>query len=119
MQQRFSLLFSVPREVLFECGLQMGLPSFLGVYLRLMFVQTQLPTGEKLSRLRNKMAEFFQAFKTSNNEGWESWLGTETDGLHSLGGTRNVLMSCNFISHQQAIESLKKSQEKSNGLQKS
>ena len=104
-------LSSVPREVLFECGTKMGLLNFLGVYLRLMFVQTQLRTSDRLSRLKGKMSEFFDAFKASNIEGWEKWLATEPPGLPSLGGTRNVLMSCNFISHQQAIDSLKRFKE--------
>jgi hypothetical protein len=95
----------------------MGLLDFLGAYLRLMFVQTQLRTSERISRLKGKLSEFFDAFKASNLEGWEAWLGTQTPGLPSLGGTRNVLMSCNFISHQQAIESIKQSREPSNGEQ--
>ena len=93
----------------------MGLLDFLGVYLRLMFVQTQLRTSDRLSRLKGKLSEFFDAFGASNMEGWENWLATETPGLPSLGGTRNVLMSCNFISHQQAIDSLKRSKEQGNG----
>ena len=102
-------IWTVPREVLFACGLKMGLLDFLGVYLRLMFVQSQLRTSDKLCRLKGKLSEFFDAFQASNVEGWENWLGMETAGLPSLGGTRNVLMSCNFISHQQAIDSLHKS----------
>jgi hypothetical protein len=102
---------SVPREVLFGCGLKMRLLDFLGVYLRLLFVQTQLRTSDKLSRLKGKLAEFFEAFQASNTDGWDRWLATETSGLTSLGGTRNVLMSCTFITHQQAIDNVKKARE--------
>jgi hypothetical protein len=97
----------VPNEVLFSCGLKMGLLDLLGVYLRLMFVQSQLRTSEKVPRLKNKLAEFFEGLKVSNRKGWESWLGSSVSGLPSLGATRNVLMSCDFISHQQAIDSVK------------
>lgn len=108
------LYVPVPREVLFGCGLKMGLLDFLGVYLRLMFVQTQL-RSDRLPRLKGKLSEFFDAFTASNVEGWEAWLGTKTSGLSSLGATRNVLMSCDFISHQQAIDSIKKAKDPSNG----
>jgi hypothetical protein len=111
----FVVALPVPNEVLFGCGLKMGLLEFLGVYLRLMFVQTQLRTSERLSRLKGKLSEFFDAFKASNLEGWEAWLAQETSGLSSLGGTRNILMSCDFITHQQAIDSIKKAKESSNG----
>lgn len=86
----------------------MGLFDFLGVYMRLMFVQSQLRTSDKLSRLKGKISEFFDAFQASNMDGWDKWLAAETAGLASLGRTRNILMSCNFITHQQAIESVKK-----------
>lgn len=102
---------SVPKEVLFGCGLNMGLDSFLGVYLRLMSVQTQLRTSDRLSRLKGKLSEFFTSFKTSNKTGWERWMGQEIPGLKSLGSTRNVLLSCDFISHQEAIQGVKASHE--------
>jgi hypothetical protein len=86
----------------------MGLPDFLAVYLRLMFVQTQLRTSDRVSRLKSKLTEFFDAFQAVNVEGWETWMSSKTKGLDSLGKNRNVLMSCNFISHQQAIDNVKK-----------
>ena len=89
----------------------MKLLDFLGVYLRLLFVQTQLRTSDKRSRLKGKLSEFFEAFQASNTDGWDRWLATETSGLTSLGGTRNVLMSCNFITHQEAIDNVKKARE--------
>jgi hypothetical protein len=94
----------------------MGLLDLLCVYLRLMFVQSQLRTSEKVPRLKNKLSEFFEGLKDSNRKGWESWLGSSVSGLPSLGATRNVLMSCDFISHQQAIDSVKRgSQTTPNG----
>ncbi len=100
---------AVPKEVLFGCGLNMGLNDFLGIYLRLMSVQTQLRTNDGLSRLKGKLSEVFGAFKSSNRTVWDEWMSQEIAGLKSLGSARNVLLSCDFISHQDAIESVKSS----------
>ena len=89
------------------CGLKMGLDEFLAVYLRLMFVQSQLRTSDRVSRLKSKMSEFFDAFEASNKDGYDQWMASETPGLASLGKTRTVLMGCGFISHQEAIDSVK------------
>ena len=108
----------VPKEVLFGCGLQMGLLDLLGVYMRLMFVQSELRTNEKIPRLKNKLSEFFGALKAANNKAWDDWLASSISDLSSLGTTRNVLMICDFISHQQAIDSVKKENQKTvNGVQ--
>ena len=57
--------------------------------------------------MKSKMLEFFDAFKASNTDGYEHWMSSETPGLASLGKTRTVLMGCGFITHQEAIESVK------------
>eukprot|EP00934_Nitzschia_sp_Nitz4_P006870 Nitzschia sp. Nitz4//scaffold142_size57810//11162//17644//NITZ4_006492-RA/size57810-augustus-gene-0.32-mRNA-1//-1//CDS//3329536379//6860//frame0 len=102
------IISSVPNEVLFGCGLCMGLGEFLEGYLRLMSVQTQLRTsGDRLTKLKGSLSTFLASFKKSNASGYEKWLAKEVTGLSSLGSVRNVLMSCDFISHQEAIESVK------------
>jgi hypothetical protein len=108
----FALLCLVPNEVLFSCGLKMGLLKFLGVFLRLTLVQSELRSSERLGRLKEKLSEFFDAFKSTNPEGWENWLAdTKSHGMTSFGSTRNVLMSSGFISHQEALDSLQKSKQ--------
>ena len=110
MSIRLYTSIAVPREVLFSCGLKMGLLKFLGVFLRLIFIQSELRSSNKLDRLKEKLSEFFDAFKTTNPEGWDKWLGDRTDhGITSLGTTRNVLMSCGFISREEALENLQQS----------
>ena len=91
----------------------MGLNSFLGTYLRLMSVQTQLRTSDRLTRLKGKLSELLMTFKGTNKAGWEKWMGQEVDGLRSLGSTRNVLLSCDLISQQEAIQSVKLSKKPS------
>jgi hypothetical protein len=82
--------------------------DFLGVYLRLIFIHSQLRTSDRFPMLKAKFGELLEVFENSNKQGWEAWLNVEIPGLSSLGGARNVLMSCDFISHQQAIDSVKK-----------
>ena len=92
-----------PREVLFGCGLSMGVLQILDVYLNLMSVQLQLLSTERTRRLKAKVAEIFAEFRKHNPTGWRSWLSSALEGSE----VRHVLMSCDFISPQEAIESLK------------
>lgn len=106
------MLAVAPAEVLYGCGLKMGIKDFLEVYLRLMFIQTQLKTGDRFPRLKRKYGEMLKAFEKLNAYEWEKWLDTDLTGLSSIGAVRNILMSCDFISHQQAIDSVKKKLQK-------
>ncbi|CAJ1967202.1 unnamed protein product [Cylindrotheca closterium] len=103
------IVSNAPAEVLYGCGLKMGMKNFLEIYLRLMFIQTQLRTSERFTRLKRKYGDMLKAFEKSNPEEWEQWLSAEIADLHTLGAVRNVLMSCGFITHQQAIDYVKKS----------
>src|SRR6056300_1021034 len=103
---------TAPAEVLYGCGLKMGMKDFLEVYLRLVFIQTQLRTSDRFPKLKRKYGDILKAFEKSNPEEWESWLNSEILDLNSLGAVRNVLMSCDFISHQQAIDYVKKQMQK-------
>lgn len=94
---------SLPNEVLFDCGLKLGLLEFLAVYLKLVSVQSTLRSADRLVRLKSKLAELFTAFQGSSLRAWRNWLGRFIDGQE----VRHVLMSCDFITPQEAIESLK------------
>jgi len=93
----------------------MGLDKFLGAYLRLLSVQTQLirttttSGGDRLLRLKGKVSDFLTALQASNKETWDEWLKGHVDGLKSLGTTRNVLLSCDLISFQEAVANMKTS----------
>jgi integrator complex subunit 1 len=97
------IISAIPREVLFTCGPKLGLLDFLAVYLQLMSVQIQLLSANEAARLKDKLAEFFGAFQEHSPKGWKSWLGSK------IGETevRHMLMVCDYITPQQAIESLK------------
>jgi hypothetical protein len=99
--------FAVHNEVLFGCGLKMGLDNFIDVYLRLVTVQSQPRTSERLTRLKGKLSDFFAAFKASNRDGWDEWLVRDVNGLKSLGSARKVLLRCDLLSHQEAVDSVK------------
>ena len=87
----------------------MGLGNFLGAYLRLMSVQTQLRTSDRLVRLKAKLSDVFTAFQASNQPRWDEWLSDHVvDGLPSLGRVRNVLLSCDLLSYSKAVDSVLK-----------
>jgi len=103
------VISAVPNEVLFQCGLRMGLLELLGVYLRLVLVQTQLRTNmHRLENLKERLSGFLGKFKMANPKAFDSWVATSNNGLPSLGATRNVLVGCGFLTHEQAMENVKK-----------
>jgi hypothetical protein len=97
------VLTAMPSQVLFSCGLKVGLLDFLGVYLELLSVQLQLLTANKAARLKGKLGDVFATFRQSSSKGWNEWLGAKIGESE----VRHLLVSCNFISPQEAIESLK------------
>ena len=96
---------SIPNELLFGTGLQLGVLDFFATYLKLLSVQLQLLSADKSKRLVEKLLEVFAAFQRANSSSWKRWLGTTMDGMGRE--VRHVLMNCNFITPQEAIESLK------------
>jgi hypothetical protein len=102
------VISAVPQEVLFGCAWKMGLTNLLNVYLRLIYIQSQLQISDRLSLLKERFAVFVGEFKPSPL--WESWLASNMTEFPSLGAIRNTLMSCGIISHQEAMESIKKAQ---------
>jgi hypothetical protein len=100
------VIAAVPTEVLFGCALKMGLTDLLGVYLRLVFIQSQLRTSDRFSKLKGRLSEIFVVFKASNNDIWDAWLASTNSDLASLGATRNIMMSCGFISQKEAMENI-------------
>ena len=102
------LISAIPNEVLFQCGLKMGVLDLLGVYLRLVLVQSQLTKIDQLAKLKERLSEFLGKFKLANLKAFDLWMASGNSGLPSLGATRNILVGCGFLSHQQAMESVKK-----------
>jgi hypothetical protein len=78
------VIASCPHEVLFGCGLNIGLLDVFAIYVNLMSVQIML-------------------LAIDNSAGWRKWLGSSLEGSE----VRHLLMSCDFITPQEAIESLK------------
>lgn len=104
------VLMSVPKEVLFSCGLPMGLGELLGVYSKLLFIQCQLKSNP--ARVKSKFSDVINKFKTTDAKGWESWLTTKQPELPSLDNTRNVLMSCSLIDMPEtSVEALRRAMQ--------
>jgi len=103
------VISAVPDEVLFQCGLKMGLLDLLGAYLRLVLVQSQLRTNnDRLMKLKDRVSEFLGRFKLANVKAFDLWISSGNSELQSLGATRNVLLGCGLLTHQEAMESVKK-----------
>lgn len=94
------ILSSIPKEVLFTLGLEVGLKDVLGVYLQLLSVQLQLMSVKKAERLKEKVAGVFATFKEANRAGWMGWLNSRLDGSE----VRHVLMSYSFVTPQEVRE---------------
>lgn len=54
--------------------------------------------------------DFLRAFNTANIREWDLWIAEKTPSLESLGATRNVLVTCGLISHQEAVDNIKRVQ---------
>jgi hypothetical protein len=106
------VLSAIPSEVLFGCGIKMGLADLLNVYLRLFYVQSQLRTSDRLSKLKDHFSEFLAIFKSHGTEAWDLWLASSITECSSLGANRNLLLSCGFISHEEAMQSVKKAHQR-------
>jgi hypothetical protein len=119
---------AVPKEVLFRCGPALGLLDLLLVYAQLMWVQQNLRTtlagsiSETKEELRNdrdrtemshhrpairklqvRVSEVLNSFRESNRTAWLKWLGEANDCESEV---RLLLLSCDLISAQEAIESV-------------
>lgn len=97
------VLTTIPHEVLFSCGIKVGLLDFLEVYLELLSVQLQLLSAHKASRLKGQLGDVFATFRKCNSKGWKEWLGSKIGDSE----VRYLLVSCDFISTQEAMESFK------------
>ncbi|KAG7347840.1 DUF3677 domain containing protein [Nitzschia inconspicua] len=102
------VISAVPQEVLFGCAIKMGLTNVFDLYLRLIYIQSQLNAGERLSVLKEKFSGLLSNFKSSKCPRWESWLASPMPQFPTSGAIRNTLMSCGLISQEEALESVKK-----------
>jgi len=90
------ILLLMPREVLFVCGLRMGLVDLLNVYIRLMHIQSQVQNRDIASKLKARLRELLSAFRNANSDVWEKFAGRKLPGLPKLGTTKDVISSCNL-----------------------
>jgi hypothetical protein len=97
------IVTSIPNEVLFTCSRAVGLLDFFAVYLELLSVQLQLRSADKTARLKGKLSSVFATFKEMNPEEWSEWMGEKIGELE----VRHLLMICDFITPEEAIESIK------------
>jgi hypothetical protein len=97
------IVLCAPAQVLFGCGLQLGLGKLLGTYLQLVSVQGLLRTAERSSSLKSRLGECFSLFQSESSLQWTTWLSSRVEGAE----VRHMLISCGFMTATEAIESLK------------
>ncbi len=97
------IVSSVPKEVLFGCGFRLGLNFFLVPYLKLLPIQLQLRSREKCKRIHSKLAALLKAFQQHKPDEWRRWLSSKIDENE----VRHLLIVCDFLTPQEAVESLK------------
>jgi hypothetical protein len=96
---------SAPGDLLFNSGLKLGVLDFFTVYLNLLSVQLQLFSADRATRLQDKLRDCFTLFQRTNASAWRRWLDATL--VETGREARHVLMTCNFITPQEAIDSLK------------
>jgi len=96
------VLAGIHKEVLFNSGLKLGVLDMLGTYVKLISVQLELRSAKKAARLKGKLSECFAVFQRTALPAWKAWLNTYVDESE----VRHLLISCDFLSPQDAIESL-------------
>lgn len=97
------IFMGIPKEVIFQCGLKLGFLELLNIFLKLLSVQLHLLTGDATNKLKSKLAEVLKVFGQVNSVGYRAWWGTLIDGYE----VRNSLVSCDLLSPQEAIESIR------------
>lgn len=93
----------IHKEVLFQSGVSLGFLDLLNTYLRLLAVQLHLLSAEAAGKLKGKFSEVLKVFGQTNAKGCHAWWGSALDGSE----VRNILVSCDLLSPQQAIDSIR------------
>jgi hypothetical protein len=104
------IVVTIPRPLLFQNGLKLGVLEFFNKYVQLLYTQSQLrrsPEESAQSRLKTKVSSVFAMWKETNQATWDDWLADKIAGLETLGATRSVLVVADLLSPQDAIESLR------------
>lgn len=113
------VISSIPAEVLYQCGLHLGVPDFLSLYVRLLTVQrmllwtttTTLATATETTvhhppppllatasatlsapstRLSTKVQDCLVAFQRTSPTGWQRWLATPIEAAAGNHGNCNA-----------------------------
>ncbi|GKY98350.1 hypothetical protein MPSEU_000792600 [Mayamaea pseudoterrestris] len=100
-------LTTVPSNVLFTCGVSVGLLNVLTTYVQLLSVQLRLRTPDRAARLTAKLSEVSRTFRSSAPSGWKRWLSEVVEGTEM----RHMLMGLELITPQDAIESIQSTQD--------
>ena len=98
-------LMLIPPELLFPCGVAMGIQELLETYVKLLLIQSGLYNRDKTARLKGRFSDLLGVFEKSY--GWHDWLASKDHELKSLGSMRNILISCGLITTDRAMSNIR------------
>ena len=90
------VLSSLPSEVIFSCGCQMGLLELLAEYVKIVAIQREIKSFENTSKIRPKLVNLLGLFEASEPSQWREWMDGKIEGIEKGGPVKDLARKCNF-----------------------
>jgi len=86
------VLIALPLEVVFTCGVKIGLTKILETYLKLFGVQiVELNLESNIIRVRDKFLKFIESFRIHNTDAFSDWLQQDVSDWGKVGKVHQLL----------------------------
>ena len=90
------MMDSLPKEVLYSCGINMGLFDLYNLYLTLIGIQIEVGSTQNILRLKSKLSQSLSHFKTSSPSNFDNWMTKNLQGFEKNGTISSVLSIFNI-----------------------
>lgn len=91
------IMDSIPNEVLYACGIKMGLLELLNLYISLIVVQMEVGVVSFTSTLKSKLSKILLTFQPSNKIEYDRWSASNLKELEGKGSISNMLKAYRII----------------------
>uniref|UniRef100_A0A7S2W5F1 Uncharacterized protein n=1 Tax=Eucampia antarctica TaxID=49252 RepID=A0A7S2W5F1_9STRA len=85
------IIDSIPKEVLYACGIEMGLLDLLNLFMSLIAVQVEVGVSSYISILKSKLSQSLLIFKSSNRSEFDRWTASNLKELERKGSVSLLL----------------------------
>ncbi len=85
------IMDSLPKEVLYSCGIDMGLFDLYNLYITLIGIQLEAGSSQNVLRLKSKLSQSLSNFKTSSSSNYDKWMTMYVQGFEKNGTISSVL----------------------------